>query len=255
MTAFVDESASRFGRRRVARECPPHSMRPPGAARGATMSAMASTDRAAASAVTAPSPGALVRRVREAVGIEREALARRAGVEVELLVRAEAGEQPLDDELLDTLLLVLGHARSTSRIGLAASRRDAAVPVPEPVVATTSAPTRGQLVAAVRAQLGIDRAALALRAGLTTTSVGAIEEGRQELSDDALETLLLVLGHQPAPASAGEPGAAPRLVGPYDAGHLAEELAAPIGERLERAMGWNRFAAQLAGAALEPTNA
>lgn len=210
---------------------------------------MAATDPLRAPTITAPSAGALVRRVREAVGIEPEALARRAGVDVEHLARAEAGEQPLDAALLDTLLLVLGHARATSEGELAASPRRMGATAPQPLEATISAPTRGQLVRELRTQLGVARTALGLRAGLTAASVEAIEHDREALTDGVLETLLLVMGHQPVPGS--QPSAAPRAVGPYDAGHLADELAAPIGERLERAMGWNRFAAQIAGAALE----
>lgn len=211
--------------------------------------AMAAIDPTPAPTITAPSAGALVRSVRETVGIEPEALARRAGVDVELLARAEAGEQPLEDELLDTLLLVLGHARATSESELAARPREMGVSVPERPEATISAPTRGQLVQALRAQLGVERAELALRAGLAPATVETLEDGRDELTDGLLDTLLLVMGHQPV--LGGQPGAAPRAVGAYDAGHLAEELAAPIGERLERAMGWNRFAAQIAGAALQ----
>lgn len=190
-----------------------------------------------------------MRSVRQAVGIEPEALARRAGVDVELLARAEAGEQPLDGELLDTLLLVLGHARATSDSELAASPRKTGAAVREQLEVTVSAGTRGQLVQTLRAQLGVERAALALRAGLALATVEALEDGREELTDVRLDTLLLVMGHRPV--SVSQPSAAPRTVGAYDAGHLADELAAPIGERLERAMGWNRFAAQIAGAALQ----
>jgi transcriptional regulator with XRE-family HTH domain len=81
----------------------------PNAARGATMSAMASTDRFPAATITAPTRGALVLRVREAAKVDRQTLARRAGIDVASLARVESEEDTASDELLMTLLLVLGH--------------------------------------------------------------------------------------------------------------------------------------------------
>ena len=104
---------------------------------------MAAIDPTPAPTITARSAGSLVRRVRETVGIEPEALARRAGVDVELLARAE---QPLDGELLDTLLLVLGHESIADLNGMPAAaprplgRYDAAQ-----LAAAVSAPAGEQL--------------------------------------------------------------------------------------------------------------
>jgi transcriptional regulator with XRE-family HTH domain len=141
---------------------PPHPRGLPAAARGATMSAMASTDRLPAATITAPTPGALVLRVREVATVDRETLARRAGIDAARLARVESDEEATSDELLDTLLLVLGH--------------------------------------------------------------------------------------QPAAGPNGDPGAAPRRLGRYDAQQLAAAAAAPQGEQLERALEWNTFAAELAAA-------
>jgi transcriptional regulator with XRE-family HTH domain len=147
---------------RSQRKEPPHPKRLPDAARGATIPAMASTDRVPAATITATTPGALVQRVREAAHVDREMLARRAGIDVARLARVESGEDAASDELLDTLLLVLGH--------------------------------------------------------------------------------------QAAEAPNGGPGAAPRTLGRYDAEQLAAAAAAPQGEQLERALEWNTFAAELAAA-------
>jgi transcriptional regulator with XRE-family HTH domain len=117
--------------------------------------------------------------------------------------------------------------------------------VPAP---TVTAPTPGALVQRVREAAKLDREMLARRAGIDTTRLARVESEDEPASDELLATLLLVLGHQPAPRPNGDPGAAPRTLGRYDAAQLAAAAAAPQGEQLERALGWNTFAAELAAA-------
>ena len=113
---------------------------------------------------------------------------------------------------------------------------------------TITAPSAGELVGRVREAAGVDRGALALRAGVEVAIVIRAEEGEQPLDGELLVTLLLVLGYESAPGSGGGLAAVPRTLGRYDAEHLAAAAEAPPGEQLERALEWNQFAAELAAA-------
>jgi transcriptional regulator with XRE-family HTH domain len=114
--------------------------------------------------------------------------------------------------------------------------------------ATNTAPTRGALVLRVREAANVDRETLARRAGIDVARVARVETEEEAVSDELLATLLLVLGHQAAKGANGDPGAAPRTLGGYNAEQLAAAAAAPQGEQLERALEWNTFAAELAAA-------
>lgn len=82
-----------------------------------------------------------------------------------------------------------------------------------------------------------------MRGGTSQNAISRIECDELSPSVDTLRRLLTVMGEQL------ELSVHP-LAGDFDPDHLAESLAQPIDERLERSFAWNRFGAQLTGVAL-----
>ena len=103
--------------------------------------------------------------------------------------------------------------------------------------------TPGTLVRSVRRRHRITQAQLAVRAGTSQNAISRIERDIQSPSVDTLRRLLAVMGEQL------DLMARP-MAGDFDADHLADSRAQTMNERLERSLAWNRFGAQLAGAAL-----
>jgi transcriptional regulator with XRE-family HTH domain len=95
-----------------------------------------------------------------------------------------------------------------------------------------------------RERHGVTQRQLAIRAGTKQSTISRIERGDESPSFERFEQLLLCLGERPYLELRPLPHRA-------DARHLAEVRELPIDERLERALGWNEFAAELAGQALE----
>lgn len=89
----------------------------------------------------------------------------------------------------------------------------------------------------------LTQAQLAVRAGTSQNAISRIERDELSPSVDTLRRLLTVMGEQL------ELNACP-LAGDFDQDHLADSLAQPMDERLERSLAWNRFGGQLTGAAL-----
>jgi transcriptional regulator with XRE-family HTH domain len=97
------------------------------------------------------------------------------------------------------------------------------------------------LIRALRARHGLSQSALAYRAGTTQQAISRIEHGRVSPTVEMLARLA---------AAAGEElvlDAKPREV-PFNPDQLSTAGAAPIVERLERAMSWNLFAGEVAAA-------
>jgi transcriptional regulator with XRE-family HTH domain len=93
----------------------------------------------------------------------------------------------------------------------------------------------------LRARHGLSQRALAYRAATTQQAVSRIEHGRVSPTVEMLPRLA---------AAAGEElvlDARPREV-PFDHDQLATAVAAPMAERLERAISWNLFAGEVAAA-------
>jgi transcriptional regulator with XRE-family HTH domain len=95
-----------------------------------------------------------------------------------------------------------------------------------------------------RVRHGVSQRQLAIRAGTKQSTISRIERGEESPSFERFEQLLLCLGER---ATLELRPLAHRA----DPRHLAEIRGLPIEERLERALGWNEFAGELAGEALE----
>jgi hypothetical protein len=97
-------------------------------------------------------------------------------------------------------------------------------------------------IRALRQRHGISQRRLALRAGTSQAAISQLESGRRDLSVGTLERILLALGYrlnvvaEPLPLD-------------VDEGHFRADLAAPMADRLARALAWDRFGTELAGAA------
>jgi transcriptional regulator with XRE-family HTH domain len=105
--------------------------------------------------------------------------------------------------------------------------------------------TPGQLIRSARSRHGLTQAELALRAGSTQASISRLERDELSPSVETLRRLLLVMGEELGLAAH-----------PIDTGlderHLTDTVALPLDRRLEQAIGWNTFAAELASTPLEP---
>jgi transcriptional regulator with XRE-family HTH domain len=94
----------------------------------------------------------------------------------------------------------------------------------------------------LRKRHGISQRQLALRAGTSQAAISQLESGRRDLSVGTLERILLALGYrlnvvaEPLPLD-------------VDERHFQADLAAPMADRLERALAWDRFGDELGGAA------
>jgi transcriptional regulator with XRE-family HTH domain len=97
-------------------------------------------------------------------------------------------------------------------------------------------------IRALRTRHGISQRQLALRAGTSQAAISQLESGRRDLSVGTLERILLALGYrlnvvaEPLPLD-------------VDERHFRADLASPMAVRLERALAWDRFGTELAGAA------
>jgi transcriptional regulator with XRE-family HTH domain len=93
----------------------------------------------------------------------------------------------------------------------------------------------------LRARHQLSQHALAYRAGTTQQAVSRIEHGRVSPTVEMLARLAAVAGEELVL------DARPREV-PFDNDQLATAAAAPMAERLERALSWNLFAGEVAAA-------
>ncbi len=98
-------------------------------------------------------------------------------------------------------------------------------------------------IRALRTRHGISQRQLALRAGTSQAAISQLESGRRDLSVGTLERILLALGYRMNVVA--EP-----LPLDVDERHFRADLAAPMAERLERALAWDRFGTEVAGAAV-----
>jgi transcriptional regulator with XRE-family HTH domain len=101
-----------------------------------------------------------------------------------------------------------------------------------------------ELVRELRERHGLSQAGLAYRAGTTQQAISRIEQGQVSPTIDMLERLAGACGEELVL------DASPRGV-PFEDAQLAEQARLAMGERLELASSWNRFAGEIAGKALE----
>ena len=87
----------------------------------------------------------------------------------------------------------------------------------------------------------LSQAALAARVGSSQQALSRIENGSVSPSVDTLARLAAAVGEEL------QLDAVPRSI-PFDDEQLATAAAAPMAERLERALSWNRFAGEIAAA-------
>lgn len=99
----------------------------------------------------------------------------------------------------------------------------------------------GELVRTIRERQGISQAQLALRAGTTQPVISRLERGGRPPTLETIERVLLALGHRVVLEA--EP-----LPLDVDELELRRQLAHSPDERLARALGWNRFAAEVSEA-------
>jgi transcriptional regulator with XRE-family HTH domain len=93
----------------------------------------------------------------------------------------------------------------------------------------------------LRARHRLSQATLAYRAGTTQQALSRIEHGRVSPTLEMLARLAAAAGEELVLHSR------PREV-PFDPDQLKTASESPMSERLERAMGWNRFAGEIAAA-------
>jgi transcriptional regulator with XRE-family HTH domain len=98
------------------------------------------------------------------------------------------------------------------------------------------------LIRLTRERHGLTQAQLALRAGTSQNAVSRLERGEISPSLGTIERLLAAMGERLELN-------VQRMIGDFDADHLADSMAQTMGERLERSLAWNRFGGQLAGVA------
>jgi transcriptional regulator with XRE-family HTH domain len=97
------------------------------------------------------------------------------------------------------------------------------------------------LVRDLRARHGLSQSALAYRASTTQQAISRIEHGRVSPTVEMLARLATAVGEDLVL------DARQRQV-PFDSEQLARAAQSPMPERLERAMSWNLFAAEVAAA-------
>jgi transcriptional regulator with XRE-family HTH domain len=102
----------------------------------------------------------------------------------------------------------------------------------------------GELVRELRARHGLSQTALAYRAGTTQQAISRIEKGLVSPTAEMLARLAAACGEELVL------DARPRGV-PFDDDQLANQAQRPIGSRLELALGWDQFAGEIAGKALQ----
>ncbi|ERR1019366_734201 len=99
----------------------------------------------------------------------------------------------------------------------------------------------GSWVRELRRRHGLSQTALAARAGTSQQALSKIENGSVSPSVDTLARLAAAVGEEL------ELESRPREI-PFDPDQLATAAAAPMAERIERALSWNRFAGDIAAA-------
>ncbi len=97
----------------------------------------------------------------------------------------------------------------------------------------------GDWTRALRARHGLSQAVLAARAGTSQQALSKIEKGSVSPSVDTLARLAAAAGEELMLQSRA------REI-PFDPDQLAIAAETPMGERLERALSWNRFAGEIA---------
>jgi transcriptional regulator with XRE-family HTH domain len=102
----------------------------------------------------------------------------------------------------------------------------------------------GELVRELRERHGLSQAALAYRSGTTQQAVSRIEQGVVSPTVKMLARLAAACGEELVLDTR------PRGV-PFEDAQLAEQARLSIGDRLELALSWNRFAGGITGAALK----
>src|SRR5438270_13817072 len=100
----------------------------------------------------------------------------------------------------------------------------------------------GTLIRALRKREGVSQRQLALRAGTSQAAISQLETGQRDLGVGTLERILLALGYRLEIR-------AEQLPLDVDERHFGADLAAPMAERLERALAWDKVAGEIAGAA------
>jgi transcriptional regulator with XRE-family HTH domain len=99
----------------------------------------------------------------------------------------------------------------------------------------------GAWVRQLRARHRLSQAALAARVGTSQQALSRVESGSVSPSIETLARLAAAVGEELAlEARAREI--------PFDPDQLAAAVSAPMAERLERALSWNRFAGEVAAA-------
>jgi transcriptional regulator with XRE-family HTH domain len=101
-----------------------------------------------------------------------------------------------------------------------------------------------ELVRELRARHRLSQAGLAYRAGTTQQAISRIEQGLVSPTVEMLTRLAGACGEQLAL------DAHLREV-PFEDAQLAEQAALAMGDRLELAISWDRFAGEIAGKALK----
>ena len=100
----------------------------------------------------------------------------------------------------------------------------------------------GTLIRSARERHGLTQAQLALRAGTSQNAVSRVERDEISPSVDTVQRLLAAMGERLELSVR-------RIDAEFDPDHLADSMAQPMSERLERSLAWNRFAGELTGAA------
>jgi transcriptional regulator with XRE-family HTH domain len=106
----------------------------------------------------------------------------------------------------------------------------------------TYAVAAGQVLRAARTRRHVSQVSLARRAGTSQRHISRIERGEVSPSVDTLARLLSMVGEELHLETAPSPHR-------YDRDDLAHEIGRPMAERLDGALAWNDFAAEIGGAA------
>jgi transcriptional regulator with XRE-family HTH domain len=99
----------------------------------------------------------------------------------------------------------------------------------------------GALIRERRLAHGLTQKQLAIRAGTTQAAISCIERGTVSPSVATFQRLLYVLGEEVAVS-------VKRMESEVDLTHLTDLRVRPSAERMELALAWDRFAAEVAEA-------
>jgi transcriptional regulator with XRE-family HTH domain len=100
------------------------------------------------------------------------------------------------------------------------------------------------MVRKLRVRHRLSQATLAYRAGTTQQAISRIEQSLVSPTAEMLDRLAAACGEELVL------DARPREV-PFDDDQLASQVRRPMGSRLELALGWDQFAGEVAGKALQ----